>query len=146
MQSWFKYAIAFFALVLVLTGFIYVLGPASTRQAFRSGETQTGQLLNSDQTLKSAGEGLAETESAGVTAPPATTDASSEVTPETASGTTEAAKPGTLQSTHGTDKAGNAKTPANGATATTGAMAPAAAGQPTAASPSPTATPKAKAH
>ena len=139
MQSWFKYAVAFFALVLVLTGFIYVLGPASTRQAFNSGETQTGQILDPNQTIRSTGEGLAETESAGVTADTAQTETTQ--TTETASGTTEAVKPGTLESTHGTDKSGNAKATAEATTTapTSGAIKVA----PTA-SPSPAAAPKKK--
>lgn len=55
MQTWAKYAISFFALILILTGFIYWFGPASTRQAFRSGETQTGQL-RADAQLETPGE------------------------------------------------------------------------------------------
>lgn len=66
MQSWFRYSLAFFALVLVLTGFIYVLGPASTREAAQSGETQTGQILDPDHTLVSQGENPGNT---GMSAP-----------------------------------------------------------------------------
>lgn len=55
MQTWLKYVVSFFALVLILTGFIYAFGPASTRQAARSGETATGQL-NSNAQLVSPGE------------------------------------------------------------------------------------------
>ena len=58
MQTWLKYCLSFFALILILTGFIYAFGPASTRQAFRSGETQTGQL-NSNASLTSPGEPVA---------------------------------------------------------------------------------------
>ncbi len=51
MQTWVKFAVSFFALGLILTGFIFAFGPASTRAAFRSGETQTGQLRADHQTL-----------------------------------------------------------------------------------------------
>lgn len=44
MQAWAKYAVGFLILTLILTGFIFVFGPASTRNAFRSGEMATGQL------------------------------------------------------------------------------------------------------
>lgn len=55
MKTWLKYAVSFFALVLVLAGFVYAFGPASTRQAARSGEMQTGQL-NSNAQLTTPGE------------------------------------------------------------------------------------------
>jgi uncharacterized protein YjeT (DUF2065 family) len=71
MQSWFKYALSFFALVLLLSGFIYVLGPSSTRQAARSGESPVGQL-SPNSTLTSVGE--APTTASGTTQPPATID------------------------------------------------------------------------
>lgn len=51
MQTWAKYVISFFVLILVLTGFIFAFGPASTRAAFRSGESQTGQLRADHQTI-----------------------------------------------------------------------------------------------
>ena len=51
MQTWAKYVLSFFALILVLTGFIFAFGPASTRAAFKSGETQTGQLRADHQTI-----------------------------------------------------------------------------------------------
>ncbi len=55
MQTWAKYALSFFALILILTGFIFAFGPASTRNAFESGETATGQL-RADHQLTSPGE------------------------------------------------------------------------------------------
>lgn len=86
MQTWFRYTLAFFALVLVLTGFIYVLGPSSTREAVRSGEMQTGQILDPDHTLTSKGE--------------------AKVSPDTTSGTTTPNESATLKSNHGIDKSG----------------------------------------
>ena len=66
MQTWLKYVISFFALSLILTGFIFAFGPASTRQAFRSGEMQTGQL-DSNAHLASPGEPMPTT--SGTTRP-----------------------------------------------------------------------------
>jgi hypothetical protein len=68
MQTWAKYSLSFFALILVLTGFIFFFGPASTRQAFNSGETQTGQLRADHQTI-SPGEAASTT--SGTTQAPA---------------------------------------------------------------------------
>jgi hypothetical protein len=59
MQTWAKYALSFFALILILTGFIFAFGPASTRQAYRSGEMATGQLSANHQT-RSPGEPVTE--------------------------------------------------------------------------------------
>lgn len=59
MQTWAKYALSFFVLILVLTGFIFAFGPASTRNAFRSGEMATGQL-RADHELKTPGEAVTE--------------------------------------------------------------------------------------
>lgn len=67
MQTWLKYAISFFALALILTSFIFMFGPASTRQAFRSGETQTGQL-NSNAQLTTPGEPLTTTSGTSLSA------------------------------------------------------------------------------
>ena len=44
MQTWAKYCLGLFALILILTGFILALGPASNRKAIRGSERATGQL------------------------------------------------------------------------------------------------------
>lgn len=59
MQTWAKYALSFFALILILTGFIFAFGPSSTRNAFHSGEMATGQL-RADHELKTPGEPIIE--------------------------------------------------------------------------------------
>jgi hypothetical protein len=51
MQTWAKYCLSFFVLILILTGAIYAFGPATSREAFRSGESATGQLRADHQTL-----------------------------------------------------------------------------------------------
>ncbi|MES2964679.1 MAG: hypothetical protein V4760_12375 [Bdellovibrionota bacterium] len=68
MNSWAKYSISFFILVLVLSALILTFGPWENREAFRAGVSPVGQLP-SDATLSSQGAGVTGTTSGTTLAP-----------------------------------------------------------------------------
>jgi len=55
MNTWAKYVVSFFVLVVVLSVVIYTFGPREYRDAYRSGKTPVGQL-SSDAHLVSPGQ------------------------------------------------------------------------------------------
>lgn len=57
MNTWAKYSISFFVLVLILTALIFSFGPRVNRDALRSGVSPVGQLP-SDSHIQSNGMGV----------------------------------------------------------------------------------------